>query len=212
MYLWEVQENKDIAGKKLEIVTASYKLFHEKGYSATSMRDISEAVGLTKASIYHHYASKEELMEGVLYYIQLFLRHEIFSIAYQEKMTPKQRLAKYVSKQKDVLFMNKKSCFIGNMTLEVAPHSPKFAALLKEIFDEWIESLADIYSHNHGKKKAKELAMQAVAEFEGAIMIGQLTPGNNSVLDKAIKRAIKRFNKKQIPNETDTKMGRITRS
>jgi AcrR family transcriptional regulator len=211
-----VQENKNIAealsGKKLQIVTASYELFHERGYTATSMRDISEAVGLTKASLYHHYASKEELMEGVLYYIQRFLRLEIFCIAYQEQMTPKQRLTEYISKQKDVFLMNKKSCFIGNMTLEIAPLSPKFATLLKEIFDEWVESLGDIYAHRHSKKKSKELAMQAVAEFEGAVMIGQLTPGNNSVLDKAIKRAIKRFNKKQIPNETNTKMGRTTRS
>lgn len=195
-----MQESKDIAetlsGKKLEIVTAAYELFHEKGYTTTSMRDISEAVGLTKASLYHHYASKEELMEAVLYYVQRFLRLEIFCIAYQEQMTPKQRLTGFIGKQKEVFLTNKKFCFIGNMTLEIASLSPKFAIVLKEIFEEWVESLGDIYAHKHGKKKAKKMAMQAVIEFEGAVIIGQLTPGDSSVLDKAIKRAIKRFNKK----------------
>ena len=162
---------------------------------ATSMRDISEAVGLTKASLYHHYASKEDLMEGVLYYIQQYLRQEIFCIAYREDLTPKQRLMEYITKQKGVFLMNKKSCFIGNMTLEIAPLSPKFAAVLKEIFDEWINSLGAIYAHKHHKKKANQLAQQAVIEFEGAVMLGQLTSDNNSVLDDAIKRAIARFNK-----------------
>ena len=182
-----------MSGTKLEIVLASYILFHEKGFTATSMRDISEAVGCTKATLYHHYRSKDELMEGVLYRIQRFLRLEVFCIAYHEHLTPKQRLTEYIRKQKEVFFMNKKSCFIGNMTLEIAPINPDFSKVLKEMFDEWVESLGDIFAHKHSKKKARELAMQTVIEFEGAVMLGQLTPGDDTVLNNAIKRAIKRF-------------------
>jgi len=53
-----------------EIVAAAGRIFREKGYHATSVRDIAESVGLLKGSLYHYIRSKEELLarlfEGLL--------------------------------------------------------------------------------------------------------------------------------------------------
>jgi AcrR family transcriptional regulator len=38
------------------------RLFNERGYDATSMGDLSRALGITKSAIYHHVSSKEELL------------------------------------------------------------------------------------------------------------------------------------------------------
>jgi len=43
----------------LEVVVAE---FIARGYDATSMEDLARATGLTKSSIYHHVAGKEELL------------------------------------------------------------------------------------------------------------------------------------------------------
>lgn len=51
--------------KQAEIVAAAVHLFHEKGYHATSMQDIADAVGLQKGSLYHYISGKEELL-GVI--------------------------------------------------------------------------------------------------------------------------------------------------
>ncbi len=40
----------------------------EKGYEATSMNDIAEAAGLTKAGIYHYIRGKEELLFEIMNY------------------------------------------------------------------------------------------------------------------------------------------------
>ena len=45
-----------------EILAAAGSLFREKGYHATSVRDIAESVGLLKGSLYHYIRSKEELL------------------------------------------------------------------------------------------------------------------------------------------------------
>ncbi len=50
------------SGKEREIVGAALALFRDKGYHATSMQDIADAVGLQKGSLYHYLASKEELL------------------------------------------------------------------------------------------------------------------------------------------------------
>jgi AcrR family transcriptional regulator len=50
-------------GYDLESVLAvAVKLFNERGYDGTSMEDLSRRLGITKSAIYHHVASKEELL------------------------------------------------------------------------------------------------------------------------------------------------------
>lgn len=44
------------------ILRAATLLFYEKGYHATTMREVAAAVGIKAASLYNHYAGKEELL------------------------------------------------------------------------------------------------------------------------------------------------------
>ena len=46
-------------GKILEV---SKRLFLEKGYDNTKIQDIADELGMTKGAIYHHFESKEEIM------------------------------------------------------------------------------------------------------------------------------------------------------
>ena len=48
------------------ILDAAQRLFLEKGYEATTIQDIvDELGGLTKGAVYHHFKSKEEIMDAV---------------------------------------------------------------------------------------------------------------------------------------------------
>src|SRR3954447_16069185 len=44
------------------IPAAAQRLFGEKGYDATSLRQIADAVGTTKAALYYHFPAKEDLL------------------------------------------------------------------------------------------------------------------------------------------------------
>jgi AcrR family transcriptional regulator len=48
------------------ILDASRELFLERGYAATSMREIAERCGIAKATIYHHFPDKERILLALL--------------------------------------------------------------------------------------------------------------------------------------------------
>lgn len=48
------------------IVDEATRLFAERGYEGASMADLAERVGLRKASLFHHFPSKEQLYAAVL--------------------------------------------------------------------------------------------------------------------------------------------------
>ncbi len=49
-----------------QILDASLRLFSEKGFVRTSVRDIAQAAGITDAAIYYHFASKRDLFEALI--------------------------------------------------------------------------------------------------------------------------------------------------
>ncbi len=49
-----------------DILEAAARIFRRKGYHAASMQDIAHAVHLQKASLYHHVASKQEILVALL--------------------------------------------------------------------------------------------------------------------------------------------------
>lgn len=48
------------------IIEAAYRLFIERGYSATAVRDIGRQAGITVGAIYNHFQTKEEIWVEVL--------------------------------------------------------------------------------------------------------------------------------------------------
>ena len=51
---------------KKSVFEVAAEVFHRKGYDNTSMSDVANAAGLTKAGLYHHVSSKESLLFTVL--------------------------------------------------------------------------------------------------------------------------------------------------
>lgn len=61
-----------------EIVQIAGRLFAERGFLATTIRDIADAASILSGSLYHHFASKESIADELLsaYWAQLMDRYE----------------------------------------------------------------------------------------------------------------------------------------
>ncbi len=55
------------ASKKGLILLKAAAMFRQRGFSATSMRDLAEALGIEAASLYNHIRSKQEILEAIFF-------------------------------------------------------------------------------------------------------------------------------------------------
>lgn len=60
------QPSRPGATARDEILDAAAELFTTQGYATTSTRSIAEAVGIRQSSLYHHFKTKDDILEVLL--------------------------------------------------------------------------------------------------------------------------------------------------
>ncbi|HIR92349.1 MAG TPA: TetR/AcrR family transcriptional regulator [Candidatus Egerieimonas intestinavium] len=109
------------------ILDVSQRLFLEKGYDNTTIQDIvDELGGLTKGAIYHHFKSKEEIMDAVG--DRMFFEHNPFELV--RGRTDLNGLQKL----REVVRLNQEDKARTNMTIQSIPIT-KNPRILVEMID-----------------------------------------------------------------------------
>lgn len=75
---------------KDKLVATATELFASKGYQATSVRDIANAMGMTVSNIYHYFGSKEGLLRAILKHYSQILLDQLRDVAARD-LDPLQR-------------------------------------------------------------------------------------------------------------------------
>ena len=84
--------------KLTKLIDAAGHLFYERGYDATSVRDIAEAVGILKGSVYSHVDSKEDLLYCIVIGVHGRFATALDEIRWDETKTPLERLTELFSR------------------------------------------------------------------------------------------------------------------
>jgi AcrR family transcriptional regulator len=58
--------DKTLPSRRDELLALAATMFAERGLRATTVRDIADSAGILSGSLYHHFASKEEMVDEVL--------------------------------------------------------------------------------------------------------------------------------------------------
>lgn len=116
------------------LLDVAARLFRERGYHVTSMRDIAHEVGMLSGSIYYHFSSKEELLLAVY---EEGLRHiaEQVDAAVAERNTPWERLEAGCTAHLEALL--ELSDYTQVMIRVLPPEGGKVAERLLELRDQY---------------------------------------------------------------------------
>lgn len=85
-----------------EILSAAAGIISAKGFEATSMQDIANAVNLQKASLYHHFTSKQEILLALLDNA-LFLLTNRLEVVRAANLSPPEKLRQAMVAYLDII-------------------------------------------------------------------------------------------------------------
>jgi AcrR family transcriptional regulator len=88
------QRNGEIT--KAELVEKAGKLFQEQGYDQTTINDIIWSVGVSKGAFYHHFASKDEILEEITKEYIKVLISKVGAIANKSGLNALEKLNKII--------------------------------------------------------------------------------------------------------------------
>ena len=81
------------------MLDAAAEVFHRRGYSAATVRDVADALGILKGSLYYYIDTKEDLLFLLLSGVQDDVEALRLEVAAQEGLGPLERLEFYVRRQ-----------------------------------------------------------------------------------------------------------------
>ncbi len=135
--------------KSGEILAAAMELFSRKGYAATSMRDIADAVGLQPGSLYAHIRAKEDLLVGIIEQVrESFLQNGESALA--DTATPAaDRLRRFIGAHLQIMADNRASAVVflhewksleGERLDEVRADRDRYEGMLVALLQEGVRS------------------------------------------------------------------------
>ncbi len=157
-----------------QILNISALQFKRYGYAATSMEILAKACGLTKASFYYYYPSKEALLMDVLELTGQYLNSHLFKLDQQDELSISQQFE--LMHERAIRFFSDevKGCLIGIISIEARYQSAEILEKIRAIFLDWEMAFYQLFKQQLTVHEAKILAKQSLADYEGAILMYRL--------------------------------------
>ncbi|HXN29377.1 MAG TPA: TetR/AcrR family transcriptional regulator [Candidatus Acidoferrales bacterium] len=170
---------------KTKFLDAALHVFRSKGYAATRVEDICEAVELTKGSFFHHFDTKEQLALAAAEYWGTTTAAFFKAAPYRAEPDPLARLLAYVDLRKAILQgeLPEFTCLIGTMVQEVYDTHPAIRVACDKSISEHAATLeADIADCMRlygvtGDWTACSLALYTQAVIQGAFILAKAKGG-----------------------------------
>jgi TetR/AcrR family transcriptional regulator, transcriptional repressor for nem operon len=164
-----------VAGTAQRILEVAERLAQTRGFNGFSYADIAAELGITKASLHYHFASKAELGCALIVgYSSRFAG----ALAQIEAADPQDTLRRYVQLYENVLVRDR-MCLCGMLAAEISTLPQAMRAELRNFFDK---NEAWLANHLEGGRRsgrlrfdgpALEFARMLTAGLEGAMLLAR---------------------------------------
>ena len=159
------------------ILKSATRLVQVHGFSAFSYAAVAAELGIRKASIHHHFPTKDDLGLALVQQYQAAFASSL--VAIETKDDPRDKIAAYVRLYDDVLADGNRMCLCGMLAADSSLLPERTRLALRGFFDTNIVWLAAVLAAG---KKAKRLQFDGSPEamawtilttLEGAMLVAR---------------------------------------
>jgi TetR/AcrR family transcriptional repressor of nem operon len=118
---------------EVAVLDTAMRCFWERGYEATSVRDLAKSMGITGASLYNAFGDKRSLYRQALdHYVE---RSFVDRVGRFEQLPPREAIGSFFNEivERSLEDAQRKGCMLVNSALEVAPHDPDFQHVVSNV-------------------------------------------------------------------------------
>jgi len=179
----------DSTPKRDHLIATAFRLFYRDGYRAVGIDTILAEAKLAKMTLYHHFASKDELIVAVLEQRSALVNEKVQAVLREAGPSPRKRLLAYFARY-EAFFSSKEfnGCpFIRAVAEYPDIQSPVHQAVIRHKQRD-IDTLQELVS-GFDIAEPKPVAQQIALLIEGALVSAH-TFGNTSALAHARNAAL----------------------
>lgn len=147
-------------------------LFRQYGYDGATLAKISEATGLGKASLYHHFpGGKDEMVTTVLDYLERWMEQTLVQ-GLKGPGEPLSRLQQMCDRLRDVYEAGTQPCLTSILLLGSA--RDVFHDRIQGLYQVWINAIAQVLMEvGLDETLAQHRGEDAVITIQGALIVAQ---------------------------------------
>lgn len=155
-----------------EAISRLVEVFRQYGYEGATLARLSNATGLGKASLYHHFPGGKEAMAGaVLERLQQQLEVGMLAPLRSDR-APLKRLQAMTHSVDTFYNHGQKACLLAMLALGEA--NGLFHAQIQQALNGWIEALANVAVEAGVEATiARQRAEDAILQIQGALILAQ---------------------------------------
>jgi TetR/AcrR family transcriptional regulator, transcriptional repressor for nem operon len=168
---------------KEAILQSAQRLVQQRGFNGFSYADVADEVGIRKASLHHHFATKTELGVALIERYILDFATALEQIG-ADAASPNDKLALYVKLYRGTL-LSERMCLCGMLATESATLEPIVAQQLKRFFLQQTTWLTAVLQQGRDIGRFRfvgtvgDMASTFLATLQGALMLGRAAGSPN---------------------------------
>jgi len=169
---------------KDELIVQLEQVFRQYGYDGATLARLSEATGLSKASLYHYFPKgKEEMAAVVLNQRQWFEEHILSPL--RSDGLASERICTMLKNVDKLYNSGEKPCLLAVLLL--GESRDLFESQIKFSLNLWIDTLAQVLvEEGLDVELARQRAEDAIIQIQGALVLSRGL-GNTASFERVIK-------------------------
>ncbi len=158
---------------KDEVIAQLLTVFQSYGYEGATLTRLSEATGLGRASLYHHFPKgKEEIATVVLNYTNGWLTANIIDPLRDRERLAMLRIQEMTKKVNELYSCGQKPCILA--VLVMGESNDIFYKQIQQALKLWVDTLAEVLLEaGFDERTALFRAEDAILQIQGSLILAR---------------------------------------